>query len=63
MAEILIEACETCHGTGIVERPICRGGSDHAGHDCNGSVCGSIEADCPDCGDPFGLSEFDAEGI
>ena len=41
--------CPECDGTGTVGIPVCRGGYDHAGHDCGGRVCGFHEAECEDC--------------
>lgn len=55
--------CPRCDGTGLVYRPACRGGSDHAGYNCGGTICEDEEGPCPDCGDPFGLLEYDAEGV
>lgn len=53
MAETITEVCATCSGARTVEVPICRGGSDHAGHHCGGTVCGTAEAPCPDCTDDY----------
>lgn len=44
------DTCTTCEGSGVVYVPLCRGGSDHAGRHCGGTVCDPGEAPCPDCG-------------
>jgi hypothetical protein len=41
--------CGECRGMGTIAYPVCNGGSDHMGHDCGGTVCGSVEAECADC--------------
>lgn len=54
-----VGVCARCEGTGVVAVPVCRRGRDHAGHDCGGSVCGDVEAPCPECSN----YDYDSEGV
>lgn len=45
----VLQDCRSCEGGGVFLIPTCKGGSDHAGFNCHGTVCGYDEVPCEAC--------------